>query len=145
MEIRKATELDLEGIYAIEESSFSTPWSKESIRNDLINPVTTYLVAEKEGQITGYIGVWNVMSEGQITNVAVDPNCRGKGIGQKLVQQLLEHAKACELEVLILEVRQSNIAAQKVYSKAGFKEIAVRKNYYTHPKEDAMIMALSLE
>lgn len=144
MEIRKATDADLESMYAIEVSSFSVPWSKASMEKDLVNPVATYLLAEEEGQIRGYIGVWNVMSEGQITNVAVEPNHRGKGIGQKLVQALVEYAKANELEVLILEVRESNAAAQKVYSKAGFKEVAIRKNYYTHPKENAMIMALAL-
>lgn len=144
MEIRKATELDLEGIYTIEECSFSKPWSKESMKKDLANPIATYFVAEEAGQIKGYIGVWNVMSEGQVTNVAVEQNARGRGIGQKLVSALVEHAKEIELEMILLEVRRSNEVAKRVYSKAGFEEIAVRKNYYSSPKEDAIMMSLIL-
>ena len=145
MKIRRATLSDLDGIYTIEKSSFSTPWSRDSMEQDLSNPVATYLVAEEEGQIRGYVGVWQVVDEGQITNVAVDKEYRGQGIGARLVESLVNHAKSNNLHILLLEVRQSNLPAQKVYSNKGFNQIAVRKNYYQHPKEDAIIMSLEIE
>lgn len=145
MEIRVATHEDIAGIYEIEQSSFSKPWSLESMSNDLKNPIATYIVAEEDNQIMGYVGVWNVMSEGQITNVAVAKSHREKGVGSRLIEGLLAYAKENQLVLLLLEVRSSNEAAQKLYGKFGFKEIAIRKGYYSHPKEDAMIMGLKLE
>lgn len=145
MEIRVATHNDLQGIYAIEESSFSKPWSLESMSNDLKNPIATYIVAEENNQIIGYVGVWNVMSEGQITNVAVDKSYREKGVGAQLIKTLVDYAKQNQLFILLLEVRSSNLIAQKLYGKFGFKQVAVRKDYYSHPKEDAIIMVLKLE
>lgn len=145
MKTRVATLEDIAGIYAIEESSFSKPWSLESMSNDLSNPIATYLVVEEDHEIRGYVGVWNVMSEGQITNVAVAASHREKGVGSKLIKALVDYAKENQLVLLLLEVRSSNIAAQKLYSKFGFEQLAVRKGYYSHPKEDALIMGLKLE
>lgn len=144
MKIRIATHEDIEGIYAIEESSFSKPWSLESMSNDLKNPIATYIIAEEDNRIIGYVGVWNVMSEGQITNVAVASAYREKGVGSKLIEGLVDYAKENQLVLLLLEVRSSNSAAQKLYGKFGFGQLAVRKGYYSHPKEDALIMGLKL-
>lgn len=144
MVIRKGTKEDIEAIYNIELESFSVPWSLESITKELENEMAYYVVAEEEGQVLGYAGLWNVVGEGQITNIAVRPSGRRKGIGKKLVEGLIAYGKEKSLEVLILEVRQSNEAAIKLYSGAGFKEIGKRKNYYTKPTEDALLMALTL-
>lgn len=144
MVIRKGTKEDIEAIYNIELESFSVPWSLESITKELENEMAYYVVAEEEGQVLGYAGLWDVVGEGQITNIAVRPSGRRKGIGKKLVEGLIAYGKEKSLEVLILEVRQSNEAAIKLYSGAGFKEIGKRKNYYTKPTEDALLMALTL-
>lgn len=144
MVIRKGTKEDIEAIYNIELESFSVPWSLESITQELENEVAYYVVAEEDGQVLGYAGLWDVVGEGQITNIAVRPSGRRKGIGKKLVEGLIAYGKEKELEVLILEVRESNEAAIKLYSEAGFKDIGKRKNYYTKPTEDAILMALTL-
>lgn len=144
MVIRKGTKEDIEAIYAIELESFSVPWSLESITKELENEMAYYVVAEEAGQVLGYAGLWDVVGEGQITNIAVRPSGRRKGIGKKLVEGLMAYGKEKGLEVLILEVRQSNEAAIKLYSQAGFKDIGKRKNYYTKPTEDAILMALTL-
>lgn len=144
MVIRKGTKEDIEAIYAIELESFSVPWSLESITKELENEMAYYVVAEEDGQVLGYAGLWDVVGEGQITNIAVRPSGRRKGIGKKLVEGLIAYGKEKGLEVLILEVRQSNEAAIKLYTGAGFKDIGKRKNYYTKPTEDAILMALTL-
>lgn len=144
MVIRKGTKEDIEAIYAIELESFSVPWSLESITKELENEMAYYVVAEEAGQVLGYAGLWDVVGEGQITNIAVRPSGRRKGIGKKLVEGLMAYGKEKGLEVLILEVRESNEAAIKLYSQAGFKDIGKRKNYYTKPTEDAILMALTL-
>nr|WP_307992269.1 ribosomal protein S18-alanine N-acetyltransferase [uncultured Niameybacter sp.] len=144
MVIRKGTKEDIEAIYNIELESFSVPWSLESITKELANEMAYYVVAEEDGQVLGYAGLWDVVGEGQITNIAVRPSGRRKGIGKKLVEGLMAYGKEKGLEVLILEVRQSNEAAIKLYTGAGFKDIGKRKNYYTKPTEDAILMALTL-
>lgn len=144
MVIRKGTKEDIEAIYNIELESFSVPWSLESITKELENEVAYYVVAEEDGQVLGYAGLWDVVGEGQITNIAVRPSGRRKGIGKKLVEGLMAYGKEEGLEVLILEVRASNEAAIRLYSQAGFKDIGKRKNYYTKPTEDAILMALTL-
>lgn len=144
MVIRKGTKEDIEAIYDIELESFSVPWSLESITKELENEVAYYVVAEEEGQVLGYAGLWDVVGEGQITNIAVRPSGRRKGVGKKLVEGLITYGKEKGLEVLILEVRESNEAAIKLYSGVGFKDIGKRKNYYTKPTEDAILMALTL-
>lgn len=144
MVIRKGTKEDIEAIYAIELESFSVPWSLESITKELENEMAYYVVAEEAGQVLGYAGLWDVVGEGQITNIAVRPSGRRKGIGKKLVEGLMAYGKEKGLEVLILEVRESNEAAIRLYSQAGFKDIGKRKNYYTKPTEDAILMALTL-
>lgn len=144
MQIRTANHKDIEGIHAVESVSFNDPWSMESFRSEIDNVITCYLVAEEDDKILGFVGMWEVMGEGQITNVAVHTKARKQGIGQKLIQELITYAKEKELEVLLLEVRESNMTAQRLYETAGFKVVGKRKNYYTKPTEDAFIMGLSL-
>lgn len=133
---------DLEAIYTIEKNSFSVPWSKESLEKELKNEMATYLIAVEEDKLIGYVGMWEVMGEGQITNIAIDRAYRGRGIGKRLLLDFIKNAKEKGLQMLILEVRQSNIIAQNLYQSVGFKEIACRKGYYNQPKEDALILQL---
>lgn len=138
--IRPMTKDDVDAVYKVEEDCFSDPWSKESIRKELKNNLARYLVAQLDDKIIGYIGVWFVVDEGHITNVAVHSDYRGRKIGDKLVQALVELCRENNIVSMTLEVRVSNIVAQNLYKKYGFKLAGIRKEYYSDNKEDAMIM-----
>ena len=138
--IRPMTKDDVDDVYKVEEDCFVDPWSKESIRKELKNDLARYLVAEIDGEIVGYVGVWFVVDEGHITNVAVHSNYRGKKIGDKLVKEMVELCRQSNIVAMTLEVRESNIVAQNLYKKYGFKMGGIRKEYYSDNKEDAIIM-----
>lgn len=145
MEIRKATLEDLEGIHQVESNAFNDPWSQQAFKDELSNPITTYFVAEQDKEVVGFVGMWEVMGEGQITNVAVHTKERKKGIGKALIEKLIHYSKEKNLDILLLEVRISNAPARALYTLKGFEEIGKRKNYYTKPTEDAILMALTLQ
>ena len=140
MKIRTLISDDIDAIYQIECNSFSKPWSKNAIEQELENPLAYYVVAEKDSVAVGYAGMWQVMGEGQITNVAVDSGYRGNGIGKDLIKALIHAAKGNQLEVLLLEVRESNMAARGLYEQCGFTQTGLRKNYYEAPVENAILM-----
>ena len=134
------TKDDVDSVYIVEEDCFTDPWSKESIRKELKNDLARYLVAELDNKIVGYVGVWFVVDEGHITNVAVHSDYRGKKIGDKLVKEMVKLCKESKLIAMTLEVRSSNTVAQNLYRKYGFKMGGIRKEYYSDNKEDAIIM-----
>ena len=138
--IRSMTKDDVDSVYIVEESCFTDPWSKESIRKELKNDLARYLVAELDNKIVGYVGVWFVVDEGHITNVAVHSDYRGKKIGDKLVKEMVKLCEESKLVAMTLEVRSSNTVAQNLYRKYGFKMGGIRKEYYSDNKEDAIIM-----
>lgn len=138
--IRSMTKDDVDSVYIVEEDCFTDPWSKESIRKELKNDLARYLVAELDNKIVGYVGVWFVVDEGHITNVAVHSDYRGKKIGDKLVKEMVKLCKESKLIAMTLEVRSSNTVAQNLYRKYGFKMGGIRKEYYSDNKEDAIIM-----
>lgn len=138
--IRSMTKDDVDSVYIVEEDCFTDPWSKESIRKELKNDLARYLVAELDNKIVGYVGVWFVVDEGHITNVAVHSDYRGKKIGDKLVKEMVKLCKESKLVAMTLEVRSSNTVAQNLYRKYGFKMGGIRKEYYSDNKEDAIIM-----
>ena len=140
MVVRKMTLEDIESVYTLSTQCFSEPWSLESIKQELSNTVASYFVAEKGKAIMGYAGLWHVLDEGEVINIAVASEERRRGVGQALLEKLLEEAKVYSLSILHLEVRQSNQAAIALYEKFGFKSIAIRKGYYHKPIEDAVIM-----
>lgn len=142
MVIRQMKEEDMEQVYSIECSSFSRPWSKESFLSSLKNPQNLYLVAEAEKSILGYCGLWGIVGEGEITNVAVDRRFQNQGVGEALLRELLQQASTMDITAFTLEVRVSNQSAIHLYHKLGFTDTAVRKNYYEAPIEDALIMWL---
>lgn len=138
--IRPMTIDDVDEVYKVEEDCFVDPWSKDSIRKELKNDLARYLVAERDNKIVGYVGVWFVVDEGHITNVAVHSDYRGKKIGDRLVKEMVELCKENNLVAMTLEVRTSNTVAQNLYRKYGFKMGGIRKEYYSDNKEDAIIM-----
>lgn len=136
---------DVPEVYKIEELSFFTPWSRESIKSEIANPLGTYLVALVEDKVAAYGGFWTVAPEGNINNIAVHPDYRGKGISRQLMQELIRLAGQKGVRSLFLEVRAANTVAQNLYRSLGFKMIDVRRGYYQDTDEDAIVMLLELE
>ncbi len=136
--IQPATPDNIANIANIEKQCFSTPWSENSIRESM-SAGTAFYMAYLGGNIAGYMGLSKIAGEGYVTNVAVLPEFRRKGIGNQLLQYVINDSKA-ELEFISLEVRVSNDAAISLYEKLGFIEVGLRKRFYTNPQEDAIIM-----
>ena len=139
--IRKGKPADVGSIAEIETLCFAHPWSEEDLLGGFQN-FTHYFVAEAEGELLGYCGMQVIAGEGYITNVAVRPEYRRQGIAGELLRVFRRFAEGNHMAFLTLEVRDSNASARALYTKHGFKEVGVRKNYYDHPKEDAIIMTL---
>lgn len=138
--IRPMRKTDIDEVHRVEVDCFSDPWSKKSLMDELKNNMARYLVAELNGEIVGYIGVWLIIDEGHITNVAVHSSHRGLKIGDRLVEEMVKLCKSEGITSMTLEVRTSNIVAQNLYKKYGFKMAGIRKEYYSDNKEDAIIM-----
>ena len=135
------TEADIDGMHAIEENTFDSPWSRKSIEDELANPCARYLVARENGEVIGYAGMWLVIDEGHVTNVAVREDKRGLGIGKELMKQLIQLAADSGMIWMTLEVRRSNKVAQNLYHSFGFIDVGYRKRYYEN-NEDALLMGL---
>jgi len=132
---------DLERVYEMEKTIFPSPWSKESIRYFLEEDrYTEAIVCEIDEKVIGYAFCWIVTEEVHIANIAVDVFYRGKKIGKRLMQYMLRRGKNAGAEYAVLEVRQSNKIAIRMYNTFGFSKTAVRNNYYSDNQEDAVIM-----
>ncbi|ASS90006.1 MULTISPECIES: ribosomal protein S18-alanine N-acetyltransferase [Aeribacillus] len=143
--VRKMTVEDIHRVYEIEQLSFSVPWTKESFYRELVhNHFATYLVIEYEGKVVGYCGLWVIVDDGQITNIAISPAYRGKKLGETLLRSVLNVAKEKGAKTVTLEVRVSNTVAQSLYKKLNFEPIGIRENYYTDNQEDAILMQVNL-
>ena len=136
-------ERHLAALAEIEKACFHAPWSADMLREELGKGI--FLVAEQDGAAVGYVGCQTVLDEGYITNVAVSPDCRRQGIGRALIAELTERAKRAGLAFVTLEARESNAPAITLYEGAGFRRVGVRKNFYTAPAEDAVLMTLFLK
>ena len=132
----------LDDLERLEKICFSRPWSKRMLGEELETACAAFLVAEDadSGQVVGYAGVLVMADEGYITNVAVFPEYRRRGIGAQIIEVFMNFARANRLAFLTLEVRASNAAAIALYQGFGFEEVGRRKNYYDLPKEDALIL-----
>ena len=140
VKIRRMTWLDVEEVTKVEEASFAIPWTKEAFMNEMLrNEQAIYYVAVYDKQVVGFVGVWTIVDEGHITNIAVLPEFRGQGIGNQLLAELVAFAKAKGLVGLTLEVRVSNVGAQKLYEQFGFTQAGRRRRYYQDNNEDAYI------
>ncbi len=131
-------------IAALEKRCFTDPWSEASVASELENPLSLWLVEEREGVVAGYIGSQSVPPEADVMNVAVAPEFRRQGIASALLSALAARLAVQGIRSLTLEVRVSNAAARALYAAFGFAEIGRRKNYYLEPKEDALILRKEL-
>lgn len=145
IQIRMMKLEDLDQVLEVEQATFTSPWSKEAFLNELLNNhFAHYVVAEYGEKIVGYCGVWLIMDEAHITNVAVHPRQQGKKIGYRLMKQIMELSKQGGARRITLEVRVSNHVAQSLYKKLGFVGHGIRKRYYQDNQEDALIMWATL-
>ena len=137
----------LDELARLEKVCFSRPWSRQMLAEELDNACAAFLVALEEGteKVVGYAGLLVMADEGYITNVAVFPEQRRRGIAGQLLQVFLNFAEANHLAFLTLEVRPSNAAAIALYQGFDFQEAGRRKNYYDLPKEDALILTRTFE
>lgn len=143
--IRPMTLEDIPVIVAIEEVSFPSPWTAQSFSSELKdNYLARYFCLELDGKVIGYMGLWIVMGEAHVTNVAIWPGCRGQGWGEYLMRSVMLKLVNSGVFRMTLEVRVSNTPAQNLYSKLGFKSAGLRKKYYSDNQEDAIIMWASL-
>ncbi|WP_083953312.1 ribosomal protein S18-alanine N-acetyltransferase [Bacillus acidicola] len=143
--LRKATLEDLAGIMEVEHQSFSLPWTQDAFYNEFVhNQFAEYMVLIHEEKVIGYCGVWIIIDEAHITNIAVSPSFRGKKLGETLLGQVMNYARLKGAKTVTLEVRVSNSVARSLYKKLGFKEGGIRKNYYSDNQEDAIVMWVKL-
>jgi ribosomal-protein-alanine N-acetyltransferase len=139
------TSSDVPEVARIETTAFSTPWSEETFRSLLERSGVELWVAEWGDQLAAYAILWTVLDEGELANIAVRSDLRGRGIGSALLSRMLEVAEDSGVRSLYLEVRESNALAREMYARRGFHEIGVRKAYYEGPREDARVLKKSLE
>lgn len=136
----------IDAVEEIEKQCFSLPWSRQALISQLPDDMHMFVVAENEqGTAIGYVGMMYVLDEGYISNVAVSPDYRRLGIADALITKLVSKAEDKALSFVTLEVRESNLAAIKLYEKNGFSEVGMRKNYYEKPKENAILMTRFLK
>lgn len=132
---------DIDCVLNVEHNSFPNPWPKETFYNELTkNHFANYLLLLHKQEVVGYCGMWVIVDEAHITNIAVLPNYRGHKLGEALLLKAIDTAKALGARSMTLEVRVSNIVAQNMYEKFGFKIGGVRKHYYSDNGEDAYVM-----
>ena len=145
MSIREMKVDDLKRIVELEKDLFLSPWNEEDFIHELKeNPMAGYYILEKENQIIGYIGLWFLGDQCQITIIATDRHFQGQGCASQLMEYALEKSEELHYQNVNLEVRVSNVKAIALYQKFGFKNVAVRKRYYSNG-EDAYLMIKELE
>ncbi|WP_054939020.1 ribosomal protein S18-alanine N-acetyltransferase [Paenibacillus ihuae] len=132
---------DIPEILVIEREAFTMPWTEEAFRNELThNHFAKYMVMELNGHIIGYAGMWAIVDEAHVTNIALLEAYRGRKWGDRLLEELMKTASFLGMKSITLEVRVSNEVAQNLYRKKGFRPAGTRKGYYSDNREDALIM-----
>ena len=142
MKVERMTAAQLDGVCALENACFVHPWSRQSLQESLENDNALFFAATENGEVIGYIGMSYVLDEGYLYNVAVAPHYRRRGVGSALIRTLVTWCKKENFVFLTLEVRQGNAAARSLYEAFGFVKVGERKNYYTEPTENAVLMTL---
>lgn len=140
MIVREVKSEDLDQINKVEKTCFSLPWSREAYERELENKLAYYQCAEDNGVIMGFMGMWRILDECHITNIAVLPEYRERGVATQMLDKMIEICKCSEITQMTLEVRESNTPAINLYKKFGFAEAGKRPRYYQAPTEDAIIM-----
>jgi [ribosomal protein S18]-alanine N-acetyltransferase len=138
--IRRMASADLDDVLDIEYDSYSMPWGEATFRGLLRRSDAELLVAEAAGMLIGYAACWFVVDQGELGNVAVARAWRHRGIGARLVAAAIARAATRGVRELFLEVRPSNVTAQRLYERFGFEPVGRRRNYYVAPSEDAIVM-----
>lgn len=134
-------EKDIDSVVEIEKEAFTTPWTKEAFFSEINeNKLAVYLVAEVDEKVVAYGGMWLIINEGHITNIAVKEEYKGRGIGNEIVEGLINYCAFMGIDDMTLEVRASNKVAINLYEKYGFFNYGLRPNYYADDGEDAIIM-----
>lgn len=143
LEITLLNAENVDAVYEIEKHSFSVPWSYEAFVRETENQAARYTVLLEDGVPVAYAGVWFVINEGHITNVAVHKDHRGKGYGEMVLKALIQLSADSGMAFMDLEVRRSNTVAQNLYHKLGFIDVGYRRRYYADNNEDALVMVLT--
>ena len=132
---------DVPQVAAIDRASFPLPWSEASFRSELDrNPAAHMIVAASQRRVAGYAGFWLVVDEAHLSTLAVHPDSRRQGLGDRLLREAMRVAVAHGAEMMTLEVRPSNTVARRLYEKRGFREVGRRPRYYKDNLEDAILM-----
>lgn len=140
LNLRYMEQEDIVYVADLEKKYFSIPWSEKSLKKELENKDSIFIVAEYNGEIAGYAGMYIMSYEAGITNVVVGEKFRQQGIGDAIVKKLLEEGEKAGVLDITLEVRKSNVSAIKLYQNNDFISEGIRPGFYEHPKEDAIIM-----
>ncbi|HHX51422.1 MAG TPA: ribosomal protein S18-alanine N-acetyltransferase [Clostridia bacterium] len=131
----------LDEVLAIESASFPTPWSRNAFLGELFdNQFAYYYVCLKEGRVVGYVGMWIILDEAHVTNIAIHPFFRGRKLGKLLLTEIMGRAVCLGADKITLEVRPSNKVARSLYRQLGFVAAGIRKGYYSDTREDAIVM-----
>jgi ribosomal-protein-alanine acetyltransferase len=141
--VRDCRREDLSAILKIEKESFPDLWGRELLEKELSLSFSRFIVAEVDGEIVGYLIAWIIGDSCELNRIAVAPCIRKKGIGKKLLYELIDYCKSRNVKEIFLEVRESNLNAIKLYRSSGFERISIRKNYYGG--ESAFIYRLKLD
>ena len=141
VEIAPMVDADVPSVLRIEEESFSTTWPPNAFYQELHeNKLAHYFVAKRNGRVVGYGGIWVIVEDSHVTTIAVDNEYRGRRYGERLLLHLLDQAIARGASWMTLEVRESNLPAQRLYRKYGFTTVSTRKGYYSDNNENALVM-----
>ncbi len=134
---------DVDDAVGIDHAASAARWTAQMFLSELLGPTPRCFVAKNDGKIVGYLILRMMADEMHFLNVAVHPDCQRHGLGQALIYFAMQTGKTCAMKVATLEVRPSNLPAQRLYRKFGFQKVGVRKNYYRNPTEDAWILTYS--
>lgn len=144
-EIARMNAETVEAVAELDKLCFTSPWSLASLSAELSNPLAVFLTAIVDNEIVGYAGMHHIIDEGYVTNIAVLPAYRRRGVARALTEALLQYGVQNGLRIVTLEVRESNIAARELYKSLRFNDVGRRVNYYSRPSEDAILMTRELQ
>lgn len=143
--VRRMRLSDVADVVAIEAEAFTTPWKASTFQSLMERPAAElWVLDDPEAGVVGYAVVWCILDQGEIANIAVSSTHRGRGLGARLLEEMLEVAGTRGVKTMYLEVRVSNEAARRLYERYGFHRVGTRREYYESPREDALVMVKRL-